>query len=57
VDASSVVEETCDGELIGFIFLVERTPLGAVYEFALAHNLGVYADSAGQTILLSDKLK
>jgi len=52
-----VVEETCDGELIGFIFLVERTPLGAVYEFALAHNLGVYADSAGQTILLSDKLK
>ena len=57
MDSACVVEETCDGELIGFIFLVERTPLGAVYEFALAHNLGVYADSAGQTILLSDKLK
>jgi len=51
-----VVEETCDGELVGFIFLAEKVPLDAVYEFALAHNLGVYADSVRQTILLSDKL-
>ena len=56
MDSACVVEETCDGELVGFIFLAEKVPLGAVYEFALAHNLGVYADSVRQTILLSDKL-
>ncbi len=55
MDASSVVEETCDGELVGFIFLAERTPLGAVYKFALSHGLRVYADSVRQTLLLSEK--
>jgi len=54
VDASSVVEETCD-ELVGFLFLAERTPLGAVYKFALSHRLRVYADSVRQTLLLSEK--
>ena len=55
MDASSVVEETCDGELVGFLFLAERTPLCAVYKFALSHGLRVYADAVRQTLLLSEK--
>ena len=55
MDSACVVEETCDGELVGFIFLAERTPLGAVYKFALSHRLRVYADSVRQTLLLSEK--
>ena len=48
-----MVEETCD-ELVGFIFLAEKTP-SDVYKFALSYKLRVYADSVRQTILLSDK--
>ena len=54
MDSACVVAETCD-ELVGFIFLAERTPLGAVYKFALSHRLRVYADSVRQTLLLSEK--
>jgi len=52
VDASSVVEETC--ELVGFIFLAEKMP-SDVYKFALSYKLRVYADSVRQTLLLSEK--
>ena len=53
MDSACVVAETCD-ELVGFIFLAEKTP-SDVYKFALSHRLRVYADSVRQTLLLSEK--